>query len=45
MAKALAKRQVISDVAITSANEGDLEVMGKGLGCPGAMVPVMLGGK
>jgi hypothetical protein len=45
MAAALAKRNVIADASVVTANDQILEVMGEGLGCPGALVPVMLGGK
>ncbi|KAI0186159.1 hypothetical protein EV127DRAFT_439878 [Xylaria flabelliformis] len=44
MASALAKRNVVDNDTVVSANEQNLEAMGKGLGCPGALVPVMLGG-
>ncbi|KAH8161917.1 hypothetical protein CIB48_g6327 [Xylaria polymorpha] len=45
MASALAKRNVVADDTVVAANDQNLEAMGKGLGCPGALVPLMLGGK
>ncbi|KAI3324569.1 NAD(P)-binding protein [Xylariaceae sp. AK1471] len=45
MAAALAKRNVVTDDSVAMANDQILEAMGEGLGCPGALVPVMLGGK
>ncbi|RYC61902.1 hypothetical protein CHU98_g4303 [Xylaria longipes] len=44
MALALAKRNVIADDTVVSANDQNLEAMGQGLGCPGALVSLMLGG-
>jgi hypothetical protein len=44
MAAALAKRNVIADASVLTANDKILEAMGEGLGCPAAAVPVMVGG-
>ncbi|KAI1752667.1 hypothetical protein F4782DRAFT_499630 [Xylaria castorea] len=44
MASALAKRNVIDDDTVVTANDQNLEVMGKGLGYPAAVVPILLGG-
>ncbi|KAI0422873.1 hypothetical protein F5X98DRAFT_325350 [Xylaria grammica] len=44
MGAALAKRDVVADSAITTANGQDLEAMAKGLGCPAGLVPLMIGG-
>ncbi|KAI0468504.1 hypothetical protein F4859DRAFT_517057 [Xylaria cf. heliscus] len=44
IASALVKRDVIADDTVVSANDQNLEAMGKGLGCPRDMVPLMLGG-
>ncbi|KAI1198507.1 hypothetical protein F5X97DRAFT_299343 [Nemania serpens] len=45
MATALLKRGVITDDTVVKANDDELEAMGQGLGCPAALVPLMLGGK
>ncbi|KAI0456383.1 hypothetical protein F5B21DRAFT_468694 [Xylaria acuta] len=44
MASALAKRDVIADDTVVAANDQNLEAMGQGLGCPRALVSLMLGG-
>lgn len=45
MAKALAKRQIIEDEEVHSANDEVLERMSVVLGIPKVLVPVMLGGR
>ncbi|KAI0095835.1 hypothetical protein GGR51DRAFT_544578 [Nemania sp. FL0031] len=45
MAVALKKRGVITEDTVLAANDESIEAMGKSLGCPGALVPVMIGGK
>lgn len=45
MATALLRRGVITDDAVVMADDEGLEAMGAGLGCPAALVPLMLGGK
>lgn len=44
MAKALAKRQVISDASIEHADQTALGKMGTALGCSEELVPLQLGG-
>ncbi|KAI0166503.1 hypothetical protein GGR57DRAFT_496766 [Xylariaceae sp. FL1272] len=44
MAKALAKRGVVTDESVHNANDEDLEAMGKVLGCPAPLVTVHIGG-
>ncbi|KAI1128684.1 hypothetical protein F5Y10DRAFT_240013 [Nemania abortiva] len=45
MAAALKKRTVVTDDTVAIADDQTIEAMGKALGCPGALVPVMVGGK
>ncbi|KAI0521533.1 hypothetical protein F5B22DRAFT_541455 [Xylaria bambusicola] len=44
MATALAKRNVISDDAVTMADDQAIEQMAQGLGCSKDLVPLMVGG-
>ncbi|KAI0810155.1 hypothetical protein GGR55DRAFT_678752 [Xylaria sp. FL0064] len=45
MAKALAKRNVILDDTVATANDQNLETMAQGLGCDKDQVGIMVGGK
>ncbi|KAI1119271.1 hypothetical protein F5Y14DRAFT_397218 [Nemania sp. NC0429] len=45
MATALAKRGVVTDDTVATANDEELEAMSKGLRCSADLVPLMLGGK
>ncbi|KAJ8124525.1 hypothetical protein O1611_g9115 [Lasiodiplodia mahajangana] len=45
MAVALKKRGAITDDTVVIASDENIEAIGKGLGCPAALVPIMIGGK
>lgn len=45
VAAALAKRKLVDDETVKSANDETLSAMGAALGCPKELVPLQLGGK